>query len=172
LTAIIDELDETIIKGGSIQSLREGKEINGDMLNDIIHMISDKLFFEEIEAFVTQRVSSVYLVRKIAVSLLAKGAKVAPSLGLLGTVIGLIEVLRTLEDPTQIGPAMSLALMTTAFGSILGSLVFTPLSGRLEHHNHLYLETHKLLMSRVNVLMQREMRQINSVVANNKLDES
>ena len=170
ITKVMDELDEIIIKGSSIIELRDGNEINGELLNDIIHMIKEKLFYEEIEDFVTTRIASIFLVRKVAVTLLNKGAKIAPALGLLGTVIGLIEVLQSLEDPTKIGPAMSLALMTTAFGSVLGSLVFTPLAGRLEHHNSMYVETHKLLLNRVSVLIRREDRQMDSVKMNKKLD--
>jgi chemotaxis protein MotA len=170
LNPAIEELDEAIIKGGTILDMRDGNEIVGELLNDIVYMVKQKLFYEEIEDFVSNRVASIFLVRKIAVSLLNKGAKIAPALGLLGTVIGLIQVLQSLDDPTKIGPAMSLALMTTAFGSVLGSLVFTPLAGRLEHHNTIYLETHKLLMNRVSVLMKREDRQLNSMAMNKKLD--
>lgn len=170
LNPLIAELDETIIKGSSILDMRDGNEITGELLNDIVHMRKEKLFYEEIEDFVTNRIASLFLVRKVSASLLNKGAKVAPALGLLGTVIGLIEVLQSLEDPTRIGPAMSLALMTTAFGSVLGSLVFTPLAGRLEHHNSVYVETHKLLMNRVSVLLQREERQLDSVIMNKKMD--
>lgn len=170
ITKLMEELDETIIKGSSIIELREANEITGELLNDIIYMIKEKLFYEEIEDFVSTRIASAFLVRKVAVSLLNKGAKIAPALGLLGTVIGLIEVLQSLEDPTRIGPAMSLALMTTAFGSVLGSLFFTPLAGRLEHHNSMYVETHKLLMNRVSVLIRREDRQLDSVKMNRKLD--
>ncbi|MCW8899793.1 MAG: MotA/TolQ/ExbB proton channel family protein [Gammaproteobacteria bacterium] len=172
ITKVMDELDETIIKGTSIRDLREANEITGDLLNDIVYMIKEKLFYEEIEDFVSNRIASAFLIRKVAVSLLNKGAKVAPALGLLGTVIGLIEVLQSLEDPSKIGPAMSLALMTTAFGSVLGSLVFTPLAGRLEHHNSMYVETHKLLMNRVSVLIRREDRQMDSLKMNKKLDMS
>ena len=170
ITKLMEELDETIIKGSSIIELREANEITGELLNDIIYMIKEKLFYEEIEDFVSTRIASAFLVRKVAVSLLNKGAKIAPALGLLGTVIGLIEVLQSLEDPTRIGPAMSLALMTTAFGSVLGSLFCTPLAGRLEHHNSMYVETHKLLMNRVSVLIRREDRQLDSVKMNRKLD--
>lgn len=170
LNPIMQELDEAIIRGSSILALREAKEINGELLNDIIYMLKEKLFYDEIEDFVANRIAFVFLIRKVAVSLLNKGAKIAPALGLLGTVIGLIEVLQSLEDPSRIGPAMSLALMTTAFGSVLGSLVFTPLAGRLEHHNGIYLETHKLLMNRVSVLIRREDRQLDSVKMNKKLD--
>lgn len=172
LNPVINELDEMIIKGGSILDLRDGGEITGELLNDIVHMRKEKLFYEEIEDFVTNRIASVFLLRKVAASLLNKGSKVAPALGLLGTVIGLIEVLQSLEDPTQIGPAMSLALMTTAFGSVLGSLVFTPLAGRLEHHNNIYIETHKLLMNRVSALIRRDERQLDSMAMNIKMDTS
>jgi chemotaxis protein MotA len=170
LNPLMAELDEAIIKGGRILELREGKEITGELLNDIVYMLNQKLFYEEIEDFVTNRVATVYMVRKMAVSLLNKGARVAPALGLLGTVIGLIEVLQSLENPARIGPAMSLALMTTAFGSVLGSLVFTPLAGRLEHHNSIYLESHKLLMNRVSVLVQRQERYMDAMGMNKKLD--
>jgi len=169
LNPMIEELDEAIITGSSILDLRDGNEIEGELLNDIVCMVREKLFYEEIEDFVSNRVASMFLMRQIAVSLLNKGAKVAPALGLLGTVIGLIEVLQSLEDPTRIGPAMSLALMTTAFGSILGSLLFTPLAGRLEHHNIVYLETHKLLMNRVSLLLKREDRQLDSMSMNQQL---
>ena len=67
---------------------------------------------------------------------------------------------------------MSLALMTTAFGSVLGTMVFTPLAGRLEHHNMIYLETHKLLMKRVRVLIRREDRRMKLTIVNKQMDIS
>jgi chemotaxis protein MotA len=172
LSPLMEELDEAIITGKSFLDLRDGAEISGELLNDIVYMMKQKLFFEEIEDFVTNRVATTYMFRKMAVTLLNKGARIAPALGLLGTVIGLIEVLQSLEDPSRIGPAMSLALMTTAFGSVLGSLLFTPLAGRLEYHNSIYLESNKLLMNRVSVLIKRQERQMDTLKMNKKLDTS
>jgi chemotaxis protein MotA len=169
VNALIIELDEAIIKGTSLFKLRNGNEITGELLNDIVHMLKEKLLYEEIDALVANKIASSFLLRKSATSLLYKGAKIAPALGLLGTVIGLIEVLQSLEDPAKIGSAMSLALMTTAFGSILGSFVFTPLAGRLEYHNSLYLETHKLMMNRIKVLLHRDERYINPALNNKKI---
>ena len=48
LNPVMRELDEAIIRGNSIRDLRDGNEINGDMLNDIIYMMKEKLFYEEI----------------------------------------------------------------------------------------------------------------------------
>lgn len=162
--AIIQQLDDAIINDVSLTDLRDGSELDGELLNDIVYMHQQGLLFEEIDEFVTSRIADEFLGRKVAVDLLSKAAMIAPALGLFGTVIGLIGVLKSLSDPTQIGPSMSLALMTTAYGAGMGSLIFTPLAGRLEHHNAIYLEVHKQLLSKVGVLLSREERRIDKII--------
>ncbi|MDD9932168.1 MAG: MotA/TolQ/ExbB proton channel family protein [Myxococcales bacterium] len=56
----------------------------------------------------------------------------APSMGMIGTLIGLVQMLQTLDDPAAIGPAMAVALLTTMYGAILAFLVFNPLAEKLE----------------------------------------
>ncbi len=58
--------------------------------------------------------------------------KYAPAFGMLGTLIGLIQMLRSLDDPTQIGPGMAVALITTFYGALMANLLFLPLAGKLE----------------------------------------
>lgn len=55
----------------------------------------------------------------------------APAMGLIGTVIGLVQMLRSMNDPSTIGPAMAVALLTTFYGVILANLVFNPMAGKL-----------------------------------------
>lgn len=55
----------------------------------------------------------------------------APAFGMMGTLIGLIAMLRQLEDPSSIGPAMSMALVTTFYGVLLANMIFIPISGKL-----------------------------------------
>ncbi|RIL12419.1 MAG: motility protein A [Proteobacteria bacterium] len=55
----------------------------------------------------------------------------APALGLIGTLMGLVEMLGELQNPAAIGPAMSLALITTLYGAVLANLVFLPIAGKL-----------------------------------------
>lgn len=62
-----------------------------------------------------------------AVSILAVLSSVAPSTGVMGTVIGLIKLLENLKDPSTIGANMSVALMTTLYGLVFSNLVFSPL---------------------------------------------
>lgn len=56
----------------------------------------------------------------------------APAFGMIGTLIGLINMLRHLDDPSSIGPNMSVALVTTFYGSMLANVVFLPLAQKLK----------------------------------------
>ena len=56
----------------------------------------------------------------------------APAFGMIGTLIGLISMLRTLKDPSQIGEGMATALITTFYGAIMANLIFLPIAGKLK----------------------------------------
>ena len=56
---------------------------------------------------------------------------VAPAMGMIGTLIGLVQMLANMEDPASIGPAMAVALLTTLYGAILATMVFLPLADKL-----------------------------------------
>ncbi|WP_198265187.1 MotA/TolQ/ExbB proton channel family protein [sulfur-oxidizing endosymbiont of Gigantopelta aegis] len=61
-----------------------------------------------------------------------KMATYAPAFGMLGTLIGLIQMLSTLDDPSTIGPSMAVALLTTFYGSLLATVIFIPIAGKLK----------------------------------------
>lgn len=56
----------------------------------------------------------------------------APSFGMVGTLIGLVQMLRQLDTPETIGPAMSVALVCTFYGALTANLIFLPLATKLE----------------------------------------
>lgn len=55
----------------------------------------------------------------------------APAFGMIGTLIGLVQMLRNLSSPDQIGAGMAVALITTFYGALLANLIFLPLAGKL-----------------------------------------
>jgi chemotaxis protein MotA len=57
----------------------------------------------------------------------------APAMGMLGTLIGLVQMLQTMDNPSTIGPAMAVALLTTFYGSILANIVCLPIAGKLRN---------------------------------------
>ena len=66
-----------------------------------------------------------------AEAVLRRAAETAPAMGLMGTLIGLVEMLARLDDPRSIGPAMAVALLTTFYGALLGHALLTPLADRV-----------------------------------------
>lgn len=69
-----------------------------------------------------------------------KASAYSPAFGMIGTLMGLINLMKKLDDPNAIAPAMALALVTTFYGSILANMVFTPISNKLKvRHEEEYL---------------------------------
>ena len=56
----------------------------------------------------------------------------APAVGMLGTIIGLVQMLMQMSDPSQIGAPMAVALLTTFYGTLLANLLFLPIAGKLK----------------------------------------
>ncbi len=81
---------------------------------------------QELEAHLTRKDSQV--------SILNTFTKLAPAFGFAGTIIGLINVLSKIGDPTQIGQGMATALLTTFYGVLFANLLFLPLSKKLSEH--------------------------------------
>lgn len=62
-------------------------------------------------------------------------AALAPGFGMIGTLIGLINMLKSLNDPSTVGPGMSVALVTTFYGSIIANLFCTPVAKKLKYNS-------------------------------------
>ncbi|MFO0997600.1 MAG: MotA/TolQ/ExbB proton channel family protein [Alphaproteobacteria bacterium] len=103
---------------------------------------------EEIERVLRVEIDATHGRHFKSASVLRKAAEVAPAMGLIGTLVGLVQMLGHLSDPSAIGPSMAIALLTTFYGAILGSMVFSPLAAKLERNageeallNRMYLMT-------------------------------
>ena len=69
-----------------------------------------------------------------------KGSAYSPAFGMIGTLMGLINLLKKLDDPSAVAPAMAVALVTTFYGTILANVIFTPISNKLKmRHEEEYL---------------------------------
>ena len=60
---------------------------------------------------------------------------VAPAMGMIGTLVGLVQMLSNMDDPKKIGPAMAVALLTTLYGALIANVVALPLADKLAHRS-------------------------------------
>jgi chemotaxis protein MotA len=65
--------------------------------------------------------------------IMEKAGEYAPAWGMIGTLIGLVLMLSSLDDPASLGPNMAVALLTTLYGTVLANLVFLPMATKLEN---------------------------------------
>ena len=59
----------------------------------------------------------------------------APAMGMVGTLIGLVQMLQNLNDPSKIGPAMAVALLTTFYGAVIANVICLPIAGKLRNRS-------------------------------------
>ncbi len=90
---------------------------------------------EEVERILTQEVEATSQRHQRSAGVLRRAGEVAPAMGLIGTLVGLVQMLGQLEDPSTIGPAMAVALLTTFYGAILANMVFNPLASKLDRNS-------------------------------------
>jgi len=97
-------------------------------------LVIDGMGEQDMTEILEQDLTSTTQRQMRAASVLRKAAEIAPAMGLIGTLIGLVQMLGRLQDPDVIGPAMAVALLTTFYGAILGTMVFNPLASKLERN--------------------------------------
>jgi len=98
-------------------------------------MVVDGTPGEEVEAVLARDTNATILRHQKSAGILRKAAEYAPAMGLIGTLIGLVQMLGNLDDPSTIGPSMAVALLTTFYGAVLANMVFSPMAAKLERNS-------------------------------------
>lgn len=97
-----------------------------------LQLAADGLPVDQVEQIMRREMQATAARHSQGVAVLYRAADVAPAMGLIGTLVGLVQMLGSLEDPATIGPSMAVALLTTFYGAVLANMVFTPLATKLE----------------------------------------
>lgn len=74
---------------------------------------------------------------KATIGFWEKWGEQGPAWGMIGTLIGLVNMLQNMSDPSAIGPNMSVALLTTLYGSLIANWICSPFAGKLKTNNDL-----------------------------------
>jgi len=101
-------------------------------LSNACQLILDGATPEEADAVLRREADAAANRYMRSVEVLRRAGEVAPAMGLIGTLIGLVQMLGRLDDPSSIGPAMAVALLTTLYGAMLAHMLFLPLATKAE----------------------------------------
>ncbi len=112
----------------------ENQTVDDPFLAKGVRMAVDGLPDEEIRATLSAELISMKARHSRGQDLFKFMAATAPSMGMIGTLIGLVQMLQSLSDPAAIGPSMAVALLTTMYGAILAFMVFGPIAEKLDRY--------------------------------------
>ncbi len=115
----------------------EGQEINNQFLEKAIGMLVDGVEEDVVTKTLNQDIDSMRLRHKQGAAVFSSWGEVAPAMGMIGTLIGLIQMLGNMDDPKSIGPAMAVALLTTMYGAIIANVVCIPISQKLTNRSEI-----------------------------------
>jgi chemotaxis protein MotA len=119
-----------------ILALEEGLEdLDDDFLKTGLRLVVDGTDSTVIRNILENELSQIEARHLEWINVIVMWAGLGPGYGMMGTVIGLIGMLRNLEDKSSLGPNMAVALVTTLYGSLLANWIFTPIATKLASHN-------------------------------------
>ena len=110
----------------------EIKKVDNTFLQKGIQLSIDGLEPQEIKDILETEVDFIQNRHQLGAEIFTTMGTFAPALGMIGTLIGLVQMLQTMDDPSSIGPAMAVALLTTFYGSIMANLICMPIAGKLK----------------------------------------
>ena len=130
---LIDEvvsLADEARKGGLLSL--EGREVSSDFLQKGIQLLVDGHDPDVVKALLSKDKNQAQERHSTGASIFSALADVAPAMGMIGTLIGLVAMLANMDDPKAIGPAMAIALLTTLYGAVIANAICSPIADKLK----------------------------------------
>ena len=134
---LVKELESLALiwrRHGIVALEQAGKKVENVFLQKGTELVVDGYNRYDIQSIMEKDYELYFSRRESQINILNTLAKLAPVFGFVGTILGLINVLNSMEDPAMIGKGMALALLTTLYGILLANFLFLPLSKKLSEH--------------------------------------
>ena len=127
----------------------EGQEITNPFMQKGVMLCVDghdptlvkKMLDSEVKLTLSRHENGIRMFRNMAT--------MAPAMGMIGTLVGLVQMLSNMSDPAAIGPAMAVALLTTFYGAVMAFFLFKPIAEKLESRTVTELEVIEIVLSGV-----------------------
>lgn len=108
------------------------EDVNDDFLVKAMQMAVDGQEPETLKSMLSTEIEYISQRHEKGATIFVSIAAYAPAMGMVGTLIGLVQMLQTMDDPGSIGPAMAVALLTTFYGAVIANVFCSPMAGKLQ----------------------------------------
>ena len=136
ISNIID-LSNVARKEGLLALEEASNDIEDPFLKKGIMLVVDGTDPELLRGILETELTCLEERHKKVISFWEKWAELGPAWGMIGTLIGLVNMLNNMEDASSIGPSMAVALITTLYGSIIANWLCNPVATKMKVNNDL-----------------------------------
>ncbi len=127
----------------------EGQEISNPYMAKAVAMLVDGTDPDIIKASLERDTAMMKMRHTMGAGVFSAWGEIAPAMGMVGTLAGLVIMLGNMSDPKAIGPAMAIALLTTMYGAILANVICLPIAQKLENASALEAANNELILEGV-----------------------
>ncbi|MCX7772638.1 MAG: motility protein A [Clostridia bacterium] len=125
------ELSQKARRDGLLALESAQNEIQDSFLKKALELVVDGIEAEMVRNSMQLEIDSMAIRHQSGQAYYRTLATQFPAWGMIGTLMGLVNLLKSLDDPSGIGPAMALAIITTFYGSVLANFLCTPIANKL-----------------------------------------
>lgn len=141
---VLAGLADTARRDGMLALESRLEEVDDPFLRRGLQHVVDGLDADQVHELLEIEIAAINERHQVGIDFFASLGAYAPTFGMLGTVIGLINMLGNLSDPSQLGAGMSLALLTTFYGVLFANLVYLPVAAKLRRLNSVELAAYDI----------------------------
>ena len=114
----------------------ESVEVKNEFLKDGIQLVVDGNDPALVQKILSKNISLDIERNEIGLNIFKAMGDVAPAMGMIGTLIGLVQMMSNMSDPKSIGPSMAVALLTTFYGAVIATTIALPIADKLAHRSN------------------------------------
>ncbi|TLS66713.1 motility protein A [Mariprofundus erugo] len=150
------ELAQTVRKDGILALESEVKNIDNAFMAKGLQMAIDGQEPNVIEEILYMEMDKIAERHSRGADMFTSLGTYAPSMGMIGTLVGLVLMLQNMSDPSSIGPSMSIALLTTFYGALIANILCLPMAGKLKTRSKEELLIHEIILVGIQSLVVGE----------------
>lgn len=148
------ELAVVVRKDGMLALEKELENIDDDFMKRGLEIVISGAEETQIRNVLETELAAIEARHMIGKKIVESTGAAAPAFGMIGTLVGLVQMLQSLDDPSKIGGGMATALLTTLYGAIIANVACIPLSGKLETRSQEEVASRELMISGICALAQ------------------
>ena len=132
----------------------ENVEVENKFLRDGIQLVVDGNDPALVQKMLSKNISLTIERNEIGLNVFKAIGDVAPAMGMIGTLIGLVQMMSNMSDPKAIGPAMAVALLTTFYGAVIANTMALPIADKLAHRSNEERLNKSMILESINAIQE------------------